>query len=191
MKQLRESFSRDEVEHASDLVTLNCINGFDWKSVKFAQIYLPVKKSNEIDTLLLLNRLWKIYPEITTYVPVVRNKKLFSMLIEKDTKLEPGQLGLLEPLQTSLVSGNQKFEVIIVPTLAFDSRGYRLGYGKAHYDKFLSDFRGVKIGFAYSQCEVRPQLSSEDHDITLDYIATEKELFAVTPRPGHKSAFFA
>ena len=74
-------------------------------------------------------------------------------------------------------------DVLIVPLLAFDRRGYRLGYGGGFYDRTLEGLRARKpvtaIGFAYSVQEV-PEVPIEPTDQPLDLIVTETEVF----RPG-------
>ena len=71
-------------------------------------------------------------------------------------------------------------DVLLVPMLAFDRRGYRLGYGGGYYDRTLLKLRAVKsiiaIGVAYAAQET-PEVPREDFDQALDYIMTEKETF--------------
>jgi 5-formyltetrahydrofolate cyclo-ligase len=71
-------------------------------------------------------------------------------------------------------------DVLLVPMLAFDARGYRLGYGGGFYDRTLIKLRALKpivaIGVAYSGQEVA-EVPRADHDQPLDYIMTEKATF--------------
>ena len=70
--------------------------------------------------------------------------------------------------------------MLLVPMLAFDRRGYRLGYGGGYYDRTLLKLRAVKsiiaIGVAYAAQET-PEVPREEFDQALDYIMTEKETF--------------
>lgn len=75
-------------------------------------------------------------------------------------------------------SDPEAWDVILVPLLGFDRRGYRLGYGAGHYDRLLTQTRGVTIGVAFSVQEV-PLLPRAPHDVPLQYILTEDEL--ITP----------
>ncbi len=63
------------------------------------------------------------------------------------------------------------------PVLGFDNQGYRIGYGKGWYDKFLATQpRAVTIGLAYEISRVKEGLPKEPHDIPLKYIITEKTI---------------
>ena len=69
-------------------------------------------------------------------------------------------------------------DLIIVPGIVFDVKGNRLGFGKGYYDRFLSpsaNFKAVKIGLAY-EFQVVPKIDAQPHDITMDYIITEKRI---------------
>ena len=72
-------------------------------------------------------------------------------------------------------------DVVIVPLLAFDRKGYRLGYGGGYYDRTLAQLRAkgnvLAVGFAYAGQEVA-ELPREHFDERLDYVVTEKELRA-------------
>jgi len=65
--------------------------------------------------------------------------------------------------------------VILIPGLAFTERGERLGRGKGFYDKYLSHYHGIKIGVCFSE-QLEDRLPTEKHDVTLDYIVTDKKI---------------
>jgi 5-formyltetrahydrofolate cyclo-ligase len=60
-----------------------------------------------------------------------------------------------------------------VPCLSYDPYGFRIGYGKGYYDRFLSAFEGTKIGLCYSEFESE-RLPRGKYDIKLDVVMTEK-----------------
>jgi 5-formyltetrahydrofolate cyclo-ligase len=68
-------------------------------------------------------------------------------------------------------------DLIIVPGVAFDKEGYRLGYGKAYYDKYLSNISAYSIGLAYS-FQVTDGFHRDPHDRKVDALATEKSLIS-------------
>ncbi len=61
----------------------------------------------------------------------------------------------------------------IIPALAFDKRGYRIGYGKGYYDRYLSRFRCIRAGVIYSELFV-PKLPSGRFDLKVDFIVSER-----------------
>lgn len=88
--------------------------------------------------------------------------------------LKPGSFGVLEPEEdkASLYTGADR-PICIVPGLAFDHWGYRLGYGKGYYDRFLADYRGWTVGLCYSTC-IEYKLPHGRFDRPVDRLITEK-----------------
>jgi len=89
-------------------------------------------------------------------------------------EMQPGAFGILEPL---ISAEPVTPSVLLVPLLAFDADGYRLGYGGGFYDRTLADLRALgpclAIGIAFAGQEV-DALPHEDHDQRLDAVVTEK-----------------
>lgn len=67
---------------------------------------------------------------------------------------------------------NGENSVCVVPALAFDRQGMRIGYGKGYYDRFLSTFKGKSMGAVYSQL-LFDRLPADKHDVPVDMIITE------------------
>lgn len=66
--------------------------------------------------------------------------------------------------------------VILIPGLGFSQNGNRVGKGKGFYDKYLSNYRGVKIGVCFS-VQLTDLVPTEEHDIPMDFIVTEEKVF--------------
>jgi 5-formyltetrahydrofolate cyclo-ligase len=94
------------------------------------------------------------------------------------TELELNSWGILEPITISTTPFDvQQLDVILIPMLGFDSLGHRLGMGKGCYDRTIpKQFPGKKIGIAF-ECQKYPELPHEKHDIRLDFIITEQQIF--------------
>lgn len=87
--------------------------------------------------------------------------------------LKPGMFSLLEPNPKTAPEAKQfKRSVCIVPCLACDLHGYRLGYGKGYYDRFLSKYSETKILVCYNRCVI-PRLPHGRFDIKSDILITE------------------
>jgi 5-formyltetrahydrofolate cyclo-ligase len=86
--------------------------------------------------------------------------------------MAPGAFGIHEPLDTW---PRVRPDLLLVPLLAFDGRGHRLGYGGGFYDRTLAILNVPAIGIAYAGQEV-VSLPDEPHDRTLDMILTEQGL---------------
>ncbi|MBK9295133.1 MAG: 5-formyltetrahydrofolate cyclo-ligase [Oligoflexia bacterium] len=84
--------------------------------------------------------------------------------------------GIWEPdPRTSKKIEIKNFNGILVPGLAFDKQGRRLGYGKGYYDKALSGFKGLKVGISYSLQVAGESLPNETNDVLMDLVVTESE----------------
>jgi len=68
---------------------------------------------------------------------------------------------------------------ILVPGVAFDRKGHRLGYGKGFYDRALENFRGLKVGVGFSMQVISETLPNEAFDIAMDMIVTDREIIHV------------
>ena len=95
-------------------------------------------------------------------------------------ELESGSFGVREP---SLAAPQYNMDLdgqalCLVPGLCFDNKGYRLGYGKGYYDRFLAKFRGVTLGLCYNDF-LQDCLPVGDYDLPVQQIATENRVFTV------------
>ena len=97
--------------------------------------------------------------------------------IENAEELHKGAYGILEPSTKRPVAEND-IDVIIVPGLAFDRRGGRMGFGAGYYDRLLIKTNAVKIGLCYD-FQLMDSVPSEEHDVPMDYIITEKEIVEI------------
>jgi 5-formyltetrahydrofolate cyclo-ligase len=88
-----------------------------------------------------------------------------------ERSLVPGRFGVLEPGLDSAVLPLNQLDLVLVPGVAFDTSGRRLGRGKGFYDRLLNDVRGAKCGVAFDQ-QIEPEIPVEPHDILLDYVLT-------------------
>jgi 5-formyltetrahydrofolate cyclo-ligase len=87
--------------------------------------------------------------------------------------LEPHPFGYLQPAATSPEIAPESIELILVPGLCFDKRGFRLGYGKGYYDKLLSTFKKIHfVGITAHALHV-DTLPVESFDIAMTDIVTE------------------
>lgn len=91
-------------------------------------------------------------------------------------ELVPGRFGIHEP-----ASDCERFDrtsetpsMIIIPALVYDRLGYRLGYGRGFYDRYVGTYKGVKAGLCYNAFVRSTPLPKGRFDIAVDYIVTEK-----------------
>lgn len=95
--------------------------------------------------------------------------------------LPPGKFGIAEPGSDSRVVPVNQLDLVLVPGVAFDMTGHRLGRGKGFYDRLLETAPGTKCGVAYDE-QVRPEIPVEPHDVVLNYLVTPSRWFNFSPR---------
>ena len=168
-KNLEDSF----VRQATAKIQTNCIKLLKELNPQSIHTYLPMPKFNEIDTWPIIRELE--HSKIDIAVPLMRNNEIRSAKITSLTKFKKTGEGPPEPVNPTFMPDDNTFNVVLVPLIGFDKSGYRLGYGKGHYDKFLAGLTAIKIGLAYSEIEIE-SLPREPHDVPLDYIITEEKI---------------
>lgn len=111
--------------------------------------------------------------------PVVERDHLRFFIPYGQSSFRRGPFGILEPRpELSEEVTAEEISGCLVPAIAFDRRGHRLGSGKGYYDRFLSQFSGKTVGLGYD-FQVIDQLPVEPTDIPVKYVVTEKEILAV------------
>jgi 5-formyltetrahydrofolate cyclo-ligase len=90
-----------------------------------------------------------------------------------------GQFGIREPATGCIEIPLDDLDVILVPGIAFDLRGHRLGRGKGFYDRLLENFRGLKIGIAFDE-QIVKHIPAEGHDVKMDFILTPTRCVKIT-----------
>lgn len=71
-----------------------------------------------------------------------------------------------------------KDALCVLPGFAFDREGYRIGFGKGYYDRFLNHYTGLKIAVCYNQC-IAPNLPRGKYDVAADYVVTQKYILTI------------
>ena len=105
---------------------------------------------------------------------VAGEELMFHWVVGRD-KLLPGKFGIPEPAFDAPPAGNG-FDLILVPGLAFDLRGGRLGRGKGFYDRFLAGARGLRAGVCFED-QIADEIPSEPVDQRMDFLVTPAAIF--------------
>lgn len=106
--------------------------------------------------------------------PRMQNGKLDFCLPELWEKV---QFGVTQPAQGAQVIDLKQIQGVLVPGLAFDRQGNRLGRGKGFYDQTLETFSGIKVGIAYKAQMSSTEVPNESHDVKMDFIITDEGIF--------------
>ena len=171
MLEKRNSLSRQEFLEKSLSIRKNLESIKEYSNAKTVMYY--VSFDSEVDTHdLIRNSLGKK----TVIVPKVEYGKIEpSLIIAFDNLIAAQPFGILEPIEIMKIA-NKNIDAVIVPGIAFDMEGYRIGYGMGYYDVFLKKVpKALKIGLAY-ELQIVENIPREDHDVPVDIIVTEKRV---------------
>lgn len=145
----------------------------------------------EVDTSAIIEHLWA--HNKTCYLPVLvpsHQNRLWFVPFYPDTVLKKNQYGIFEPKPTKRNRARpQKLDAVMVPLVAFDQHGTRIGMGGGYYDRTLAFRRTrtawlkpVLVGLAY-ECQKTAVIASNPWDVRLDAIVTERTIY----RPSSSS----
>lgn len=152
---------------------------FDLDDVRYLHLFLSIAKMNELNTYPFINDLWGDWINIKTIVPRVDLEKnnLEHVEFHSDSKIKVSDWGIPEPIGDELVD-EKKLDLVLVPLLCFDKKGFRVGYGKGFYDKFLIKCREdcLKIGLSLFG-SVEQIEDVKNFDVKLDYCITPQKIW--------------
>ena len=147
------------------------VNAEAFIHAKTLALYSPI--NNEVAT----SRIFTVARELNKqiYYPRVNGEDLEFFKVCAATELIPGAFGVAEPLTGEKIS-LAELDLIVVPGVAFDLKGHRLGYGRGFYDRQLTGklARAVSVGLSF-EFQLCDRLPAEAHDRPLDFIATETQ----------------
>ena len=178
IRRMRERLTSEQVEEKSKLIKEKLFSLPEFQSARTVAFYAAFKKSNEVGTEEMIKEALKMGK--TVLVPItdtIEDKIVFSEIKNVDD-LAPGTFDILEPIpELRKIFANEAIRLIVVPGIAFDLQGHRIGYGLGYYDKFLSGLAKyvTKVGLAY-EFQVAQEIPVEGHDIRLDKIITEERV---------------
>lgn len=141
--------------------------------------YWPIEENNEPDTHLFTEFLRFRNPELLVCYPKsdFSSGTMQAVITDIDTPFTKTEWNVFEPQNNEIVDP-EEIDLVFVPLLAFDKKGYRLGYGKGFYDKWLANCHPgcMKIGFSYFE-PVESIEDSNDFDVPLDLCITPHNFY--------------
>lgn len=184
MLRERQALGRDEVSRRSRIIQERLLELPEWREAERVLLYMPVR--NEVDVLLLLSEAWS--RNMTVLLPRCRRDRAGIMDIAQVHGLDDLSVGLfniMEPCEDrcpGLGPEEWDLDMAVIPGLAFDQRGYRLGYGGGYYDRFLPRAAETKktvlagLCFSFQLVEALP---ADDWDTPMNLICTEDQLVRI------------
>jgi 5-formyltetrahydrofolate cyclo-ligase len=133
--------------------------------------YMPIK--GEVDLTALLDRHSEKQWILPRIIPEEDHRMVFHAYDAGRLVRHP--FGMAEPTADSPTVPREALQLVLVPGLAFDRRGWRLGYGGGYFDRFLKDFSGVSVGIIF-RALLLDGIPYDSFDVPVQYVVTEMGL---------------
>lgn len=166
----RQSLSETEWQTKSNLICDRLINSSLVTQANTIFAYFSFRKEADLSSLFFLNKGWAF--------PSCVGQSLIWNSWQPGKPLIQDKYGIKTPLKTAPIVSISSADLILVPTVSCDQKGYRLGYGGGFYDRMLAASQGLKIptvGVVFDIAYVA-ELPRESWDIKLDFVCTETQL---------------
>jgi 5-formyltetrahydrofolate cyclo-ligase len=176
----REWLKRREEMDAADLHTRSlqiCRYVQDHPFYRCAQqLLFTMPLRNEVDLRPLMEAAWEEGKRVILPGTFPKERRLCLYRIEQGERLVLGSFGIMEPVRnTEREISPQAVDLALIPGVAFDPQGYRVGYGGGYFDRFFSgpgkDIPALGVAFAF---QIVPTVYPEAHDIPLIGVVTEE-----------------
>ncbi|MBI1920788.1 MAG: 5-formyltetrahydrofolate cyclo-ligase [Geobacter sp.] len=169
----RRSLTREECLAASRVIQETFIRNAAFESAGAIALYAPIH--GEVDTASVA--VAALGARKTVAFPVVAGDNMVFRTITSLDELEQGAFGIMEPPLRNEALSPDTFDLIVLPGVAFDLRGNRIGYGKGYYDRLLHPLegKGRLVGFCHD-FQLVDSIAGEPHDVRLDLVITEKRV---------------
>ncbi|MDR2791886.1 MAG: 5-formyltetrahydrofolate cyclo-ligase [Tannerellaceae bacterium] len=174
MNALRRSYSPEWITEHSRQALQRLEDDPFFRNASYIALYYPLP--GEVDTFPCLSR-WKNSKGL--FLPLVSGNTLHLLPYAPGTQLVAGPFGIMQPDDMPYPVPPECIDLIVVPGLAFDRQGNRLGRGKGFYDRFLSDLSIPRIGLCF-QFQLLEEVPFNTLDIPMDKVITDEETLCLT-----------
>lgn len=172
-KTLRAAIPVETKEAMDDKICRSFISSATYRFASVILMYAP--KHDEVNVMPVAQQALADGKKVAFPRCIPETHEMFYHFIESLGDLETGSYGISEPRSDLAVYDKTSPEpaVCIVPAIVYDTKGYRLGYGKGYYDRYLGTFAGSKVGMIYSSLVI-DSLPRGRYDLSVDFIVTER-----------------
>jgi 5-formyltetrahydrofolate cyclo-ligase len=176
----RNSLSSAEVLEKSNIIHQTLVREYQIEVLPHLLTYISF--GNEVSTIEVIEARWK--KGLSVLIPKINGGKLTVHEVFDWGELEKNRWGIWEPKINQAVSSVvlTRLEVIIIPGVAFDKLGSRVGFGKGYYDRLLPHISAAKkIAIAFHG-QIVDKIEVDSHDIPMNVIITDSEIYKVRSR---------
>lgn len=177
-KEKRGFLSPQGIEKFTDLILIN-FQQIQLPFLSYIHTYITSEKLKEADTSAIIRYLRFRNPGLALLVPKIdiTTGEMQHLHFNDEVELVHNAFGIAEPAEGKIAEPGE-IDLVLVPLLAFDEKGYRVGYGKGYYDKFLPQCRKDVIKIGLSFFEPVDQIDDiNQFDIPLNYCVTPQQVY--------------
>ncbi|QQR55156.1 5-formyltetrahydrofolate cyclo-ligase [Candidatus Peregrinibacteria bacterium] len=171
-REKRRALLPDLAGEKSLAITRKLLELKEYKDATSVLFYVSMPE--EVDTHQVIQETLALGKKV--YLPKIKGEVLAICPLNRFEELQPGEFGILEPCEPTSPSHPAHIDLIVIPGIAFDQHGHRLGHGKGHYDRLLKEVHGFKVGLAFDE-QMADDLPVEAHDVPLDLLLTDSHSF--------------
>ncbi|KAA6441413.1 5-formyltetrahydrofolate cyclo-ligase [Dyadobacter flavalbus] len=177
----RKLLTKEEKENFDTHITANVKKLLINRPFRIIHTFLPQLNSGEIDTWKIISAIRRSFPFLKIAVPYILpgTREMEHFLLDEQTELITNQWKIPEPNPVISQKINpESIDAVLVPLLAFDEDGFRVGYGGGYYDRFFTGCRpdAVKIGLSFFD-PVKKIEDRNEFDIPLNFCITPFRLY--------------
>ena len=172
MKAARRSIPHEQLISSSRRIAELLFETEAFKNARTIMLYMSSFNEPKTDDILA-----RVLETKRAVIPVsdTGTHTIIPSLIRSEYDLIKGSYGIREPRSVVPVAIDE-IDAALIPGSAFDRSGGRLGFGAGYYDRFLSEFQGVRIGICHD-FQLLPSVPQLPHDAAMDMIITEKRVY--------------
>lgn len=172
--KLLTDMSATEKKTAEQTLTAQLLESTLWK--KATTIGITMAQKFEWDTKPIIEAAWRQNKTIAVPKCIPETRRLDFYTLTDFAQLETVYYDLLEPIPEQTIKiDKQEIDLLIVPGIVFDQRGYRIGFGGGYYDRFLTDFTGETASLVHTR-QLMDRVPSESFDIPVKTLITDHGL---------------
>jgi 5-formyltetrahydrofolate cyclo-ligase len=177
---LRNSLSSEKITAGSGEIVSRLTRIEEIRKASTLMVYLSF--GSEVLTDDLIRWGWEEEKRIVVPFCLPEGREMTACRIDGFDELEKGHYGIRAPMADRLRPVPRGvIDVVVVPAVAFDRLGYRVGYGGGYYDRFLPGCpQAAKIGAAFA-CQIIEEVPVGPYDVTMDCVVTEEEILVRLP----------
>ena len=172
-REKRENLS-PEIKRDLDLkIAVNIRKLKEYSPARTLLIYMSTPM--EVDTRKIIENAWADGKKVAVPRCIPGTRDMEFHYIESFEELHSGTFSVLEPQESKPIVTDFSGCLMIVPGMQFDMQGYRIGYGKGYYDRYMVKFKGISVGICYAD-ELKPFMYHGRYDRAVNIVLTDKKI---------------